>query len=203
MHGEIKIGLAPTGGAGRYLTIAGDGTVDVSAVRIEDVALGLSRQPRFAGQTPRPYSVALHSVILADWVYRVLGPFGATLALVALLHDAPEALGVSDINRFVKLEYAPAVRDLEARVEAALAEKFGVARTPVADRLVKAYDRALGAAESNYFGWPVPVGADLAQFNPPDLGARIGAESSAEWDYRDFLAAWHQYTELAWSPVVG
>lgn len=56
-----------------------------SAFRIEDIALSLSRQPRWGGQTKGYYSVAHHSVNCA------LVASGTEHELPALLHDAAEA----------------------------------------------------------------------------------------------------------------
>ena len=58
-------------------------------VCIEDIAHALSNICRFGGHTRRFYSVAEHSVRMADelWAGRGTG----MLSLAALLHDAPEA----------------------------------------------------------------------------------------------------------------
>lgn len=52
-------------------------------ISLEDVALGISRMPRYAGQTLQPYSVAQHSLLVAELCpeYR----------LYSLIHDAQEA----------------------------------------------------------------------------------------------------------------
>jgi uncharacterized protein len=54
------------------------------SICIEDIAVGLSREFRFANQTYEAYSVAQHSVLVGSLVPPVL-------ALEALLHDATEA----------------------------------------------------------------------------------------------------------------
>lgn len=62
---------------------------DAGSPSVEDIALGLSRMVRFAGQTQKWYCVLAHSFTVAELVeekYR----------LHALLHDAPEAI-VSDV----------------------------------------------------------------------------------------------------------
>ena len=58
-------------------------------VRIEDIAHGLACAARFAGQTHEPYSVAQHSVMIAE----ALGRDGADsqTQVFGLLHDASEA----------------------------------------------------------------------------------------------------------------
>lgn len=57
---------------------------DPDSFKIEDIALGLARQPRYAGQGKFFYSVAQHSVYVATQVLPDLRMHG-------LLHDAHEA----------------------------------------------------------------------------------------------------------------
>lgn len=58
-------------------------------VCIEDVAVHLSRLPRFAGATQQPWCVAAHSLHCASLAERQ--GFGPDAQLAALLHDAHEA----------------------------------------------------------------------------------------------------------------
>lgn len=186
MSDEIKIGLQ---GGARFMTIRADDDrleVDVSAVTIEDVALGLSRQPRFAGQTPFPYPVSRHCVILADWLGRDFEePRKRALQKVAMLHDSPEALGVSDINRFVKRRFAPEIKVLEDLVEAALFEKFHVLPTPGQIEIVREYDRRIGSLESRFFGWG-------------ELKTRGPTEPDFDWEFRDQRRAIDPFKEFLW-----
>lgn len=93
--------------------------VDVSEVKIRDIALGLARMSRFNGQYQQLhqfYSVAEHCV----WA-SYIAPVGHQLA--ALVHDAAEAL-IGDVTSPLKAmldEY----RAIESRVEEALQSKFG------------------------------------------------------------------------------
>lgn len=57
---------------------------DPEQISLDDIARGLSRAPRYAGQTEKPYTVIQHSLLVAH-----LAP--AEHRLHALLHDAPEA----------------------------------------------------------------------------------------------------------------
>lgn len=87
-------------------------------ILIEDIAHALSRICRFGGHVRDGiYSVASHSMLVAD-----LLPDGKKLA--GLLHDATEAyLGdiVSPLKRSL-----PDYRDVEDRLAAIIADKFGV-----------------------------------------------------------------------------
>lgn len=57
---------------------------DPAQISLDDLHLALGREPRYAGQTCRPYSVAQHSLLVAHLVPRAH-------RLHALLHDAAEA----------------------------------------------------------------------------------------------------------------
>lgn len=98
---------------------------DPSQIDIWDIALGLSRLPRFGGQTRVAYSVAQHSVLVADIVP---GEF----ALEALLHDAAEAY-CQDLSIPLK-NLLPDYCAMEANVLAVIMQRFGV-RSSIRSRL--------------------------------------------------------------------
>jgi len=87
---------------------------------IEDIAHALSMTCRFAGSTKFHYSVAQHSVLVADWLYAETGhPF---VALDGLMHDAAEAYLV-DMPSPIKA-LLPDYAALEDRVDKALRLAF-------------------------------------------------------------------------------
>ena len=89
----------------------------IDRVAIEDIAHGLAFQCRFNGQTCDFYSVAQHSLIVADLVpepYR----------LAALLHDAAEAY-LGDMVKLLKV-LMPEFSAVEDKVTALIAKAFGV-----------------------------------------------------------------------------
>lgn len=94
----------------------------VGDICIEDIAHGLSRVCRFAGQCAGFMSVAEHSVAVA----RIVMTTDPDHALEALLHDASEAY-LGDMPRPIKHlpEMAP-YREAEERAERAIAQKFGL-----------------------------------------------------------------------------
>lgn len=57
---------------------------DAAQIHLDDIARGLARHARYTGQTVRPYTVAMHSLLVAELVPH-------EHRLHALLHDAPEA----------------------------------------------------------------------------------------------------------------
>ena len=92
-----------------------DGIID--AIRIEDIAHGLAYQCRFNGQTNQFYSVAQHSLMVADLVppaYR----------RAALLHDAAEAY-LGDMVKPLKA-LIPAFGEIEDRVTQLIASHFNI-----------------------------------------------------------------------------
>jgi len=88
-------------------------------IHLEDVALGLSAQPRFAGQTLYPYSVAQHCLL----VHRLYP------SIYSLLHDAQEAF-LGDITTPAKEAMralgSKAYDELESRLYKAICQSVGV-----------------------------------------------------------------------------
>lgn len=119
----------------------------------EDVAHGLSMLCRFGGHCRMFYSVAEHSVRVA----RVVAAMAATQHLVddaarilkraALLHDGSEAY-LLDIPRPVK--HDPMLKgyvELEARWQACVNQRFGLAIDAHRDRGIKQADNILLSTE--------------------------------------------------------
>jgi 5'-deoxynucleotidase YfbR-like HD superfamily hydrolase len=89
-----------------------------------DIAHALALTCRFGGHLPRHYSVAQHSIYVAQ----VAGIIGSTLYLEGLLHDAAEAY-IGDVITPVKA-LCPQFHELEKRIQAAVRERFGLPETP-------------------------------------------------------------------------
>lgn len=93
--------------------------IDVSKVKVRDIALGLARMSRFNGQYSQLkhfYSVAEHCVFAS-----YLAPIGHQLA--ALVHDAAEAI-IGDVTSPLK-KMLPDYKAFEMRFEDALRAHFG------------------------------------------------------------------------------
>lgn len=107
-------------------------------VDLGDIAWGLARACRFAGQTPRHYSVAEHSLLVASLV-------PMHLQLHGLLHDAAEAyIGdlIRPVKRFLRA-HTSAFDELEARVQETILARFSLAALAPADaQVVKTADVA-------------------------------------------------------------
>lgn len=87
-----------------------------SNVTIDDIAHALSHVCRFAGHVRHFYSVAQHAVNASYLV-------PAEHAYAALMHDTAEAF-TNDLPTPLKIAF-PVFKELEVRIETAMAEKFG------------------------------------------------------------------------------
>ena len=91
---------------------------DPEQITIEDIAAGLSNVCRFNGQLVRWYSVAEHSIHVAELVPN-------EYKLAALLHDATEAY-ICDVPTPLKWMLGEAYSAVEKRLAATIGQKFGV-----------------------------------------------------------------------------
>lgn len=100
-------------------------------VRLADIAHALAHTCRYAGHCGPFYSVAEHSVHVAERVERRAWSLGLPeaqvyeLARAALLHDAAEAY-IGDFPSPLKRHLGAPVRELEARIMTAVDARFGV-----------------------------------------------------------------------------
>lgn len=85
---------------------------DPDSFKIEDIALGLARQPRYAGQGKFFYSVGQHSVYAATQV-------SPDNRIHALLHDAPEAY-MGDVPGPLKAIIGYQFKEIEYRMYKAI-----------------------------------------------------------------------------------
>ena len=114
---------------------------DPRQVHIDDIAHALSNICRFNGHSIAHYSVAQHSVLLADQ----LATDGASIEVQrwALLHDAAEAY-CGDIVRPLKA-LLPGFAEIEGRIMNAICVRFGMDVNMPA--IVKEYDDRILADE--------------------------------------------------------
>jgi len=130
-------------------------------IDIRDIAHSLSLLCRYNGHAKHMYSVAEHSVLLA-----VAAPEGYRRE--ALLHDAAEYL-LGDVPRPLKVlpEFA-FFREAEAKVEALIFAKFGVASTDISRAAVAALDHRILANEARALLGP-PVDNWTAGIEPLEV----------------------------------
>lgn len=122
------------------------------AIVLGDIAHALALTARFGGHTTKPYSVAQHSVLVAD----IVKDTHPQLALAALLHDATEAY-LGDLIRPLKL-VLPAYSKLEDEWAKVIGEAFGVRLHPL-HRAIKEADVIALATERrdlfpHHIDWP-------------------------------------------------
>ena len=126
-----------------------------SDIYIEDIAHGLSNICRYVGQCKTFYSVAEHSVRMAE----ILIKRGmSSRALLALLHDSPEAY-VNDLNTTVK-KLLPVYVKVEADLLNTILDTYHVRRddTLMDREIVKDLDTMIRTPEvlslfSAHEGW--------------------------------------------------
>ena len=169
-----------------------------SEFTLQDIAHGLGRVCRFAGQTNRFYSVAEHC-------FHVARNVPLEHARAALVHDASEAF-IGDVRRPLEA-LLPAYREIEARIEDAIASRFlsGFERSFVASEFpadplkaapIKAVDNAMCVLEArelmpNVPGYwsSIPVDPDAwDQVRRTRLNCDRPEFATAAW-----LRAWSRY----------
>ena len=148
-------------------------------VRLDDIIHSLSLMNRFNGAALFPYSVAQHSLHVAE----LLPP---ELRLEGLLHDAAEAY-IGDMVSPLK-QVMPEYKAVEARISAVVAEVFGLAYPE--PRLVKQADLAVLAAEReqvlglSYGPWfkdlPGPASISIRPCDWLQVKARFGEALQTE-----------------------
>ncbi|MBD0328602.1 MAG: hypothetical protein ICV64_00640 [Thermoleophilia bacterium] len=151
---------------------------------MRDGAHALAHQCRFGGHCRVLYTVAQHSGAVADLVGEAGG--SPDDALWGLLHDAPEAY-LGDLPHPLKhrSRLGEEYRDVEARLQAAVAERFRLPPQP--PPLVKELDRRLLATErrslvGEAWEWPELRGvAPLAYAIHPWEPARARSEFLARY----------------------
>jgi 5'-deoxynucleotidase YfbR-like HD superfamily hydrolase len=141
-------------------------TMVADQVDIIDIATALSRQCRYNGHVGGFYTVARHSLWVADRLRDM--EFGPKAQMQGLLHDAAEAY-LGDMIRPLKHgELGEGYMVVEARLEEQIAQRFGLV-----------------------YPWPTYVGiADTWVLMERELGgeqARWTWHSTPEQDFIDFI----------------
>lgn len=161
----------------------------IETIRIEDIAHALSNQCRFSGHTRTHYSVAEHSVRVANLVESWGHP--TEVFLWALLHDASEAYLV-DLPTPLKQDpvLGPAYQKAEKRLMRAICRAFDLPlREPDA---VKMADAVLLATEVESLMYGRPSHWDGLVAKP--LPDRIVPWGHAEAE-REFLERFYELTK--------
>lgn len=126
-------------------------------IDIDDIAAALSKVCRFAGHLPVFYSVAQHAVNTSFIVPE-------RFAFTALMHDTSEAF-TNDIPTPLKIAL-PVFKELELKIEAAMAEQFG-------------------------FEFPLPAEVKLADLQMLQLEKLHLKEDHSEWTVLEGIESAH------------
>ena len=122
VHYPPEAGPTITTASGKVISLLAP---EPESMDIEDIALALSRIPRWNGHTSQFYSVAQHSVWVSEWVCTLSDiPESPKLALAGLLHDAAEAY-LGDITSPLKSLF-PMILGTEGKIMRAICERFGL-----------------------------------------------------------------------------
>jgi 5'-deoxynucleotidase YfbR-like HD superfamily hydrolase len=157
--------------SGRRLDILNPSPLDVE---IEDIAHGLARVARWNGQTRGGmiFSVAQHSVLVAEIFGRLDPAAPARWRLHALLHDAPEYV-IGDMISPFKSALGGVYAEVEERLARAISQRFSLNPDPPAAlaRLTKRADRISAFFEATlYAGFETAEARRL--FGAPEVDPR-------------------------------
>ena len=140
---------------------------------LRDIAHALSMQCRYNGFVSEFYSVAQHSIHVAQCVQERFGITDLKVLRTALLHDAAEAY-MGDMVRPLKMKDT-FFREVEHSMEAVITEAFDLCWPHPPE--IKRADWALLAAERR-----------VLKVTPP----QPWVEREEPWPVLDTLGAWHQ-----------
>jgi uncharacterized protein len=134
--------------SGRRLNLLEPSPLDIE---IEDIALGLSRNTRWNGQTlgGHAWSVAQHSDLVVEIVRQLKPRASARLLMAAKLHDASEYV-THDLITPLKAVVGDVFKEVEARLTRAIFVRFGLpgALSPEDKKLIKRADHIAAATEA-------------------------------------------------------
>lgn len=177
-------------------------TEDIDA---RDIAHALAMQCRFTGHTRFHYSVAQHTVLMIRCLTRRWpnpGPHShqwdldglgdgplPKLARAVALHDASEAY-LCDIARPVKhSDHMDGYRDAEARLDDAIALRFGVLQDPEIDKRIRQLDGRMLVREAYALIGGTLEGWGITRFGEPaDVVIEPWTPSQAEHAMLDAFA---------------
>ncbi|MFN8831665.1 MAG: YfbR-like 5'-deoxynucleotidase [Labrys sp. (in: a-proteobacteria)] len=163
--------------SGRRLDLLDPSPLDVE---IEDIAHGLARVARWNGQTRGAsiFSVAQHSLLVADLV-DALDPAATTeVRLMALLHDAPEYV-IGDMISPFKAVIGESYKAVETRLLAAIHRRFGLPpeQPPAVRRLIKRADGIAAYLEATRLAGFSLAEAERTFGRPAAMPAGFGDET--------------------------
>lgn len=163
--------------------------IESNIIDIEDIAHSLSMQCRYGGHCSEFYSVANHSLAMADHYINTykLNPENITLNDIIiikqmLVHDAGEAY-LTDLMRPIKKQM-PEYVEIEKRIDAHIFSYLGLGEKL---DIVKDYDNSILADEMIAL-----FGESYVDFEP--LGIEIKPDPRTSEVKQTFIFAWNSLT---------
>ena len=166
------------------------GRANAVDVNLTDVAHHLALINRFCGATTRPYSVAEHSLLVAEICERDFGMTDPSGLLAALMHDAHEAY-FGDISTPVKHHLGEEARVLEWSLERAVQDRYGLRTPNVGYRdLIRRADLMALATERRDLMNPNPTPWAVLQGIDPVSWIDLRQRDGMDWtDWREAFKA--------------
>ena len=111
-------------------------------ISVEDIAHHLSQINRYNGATRYPYSVAQHSVLMANYALR--SGYDPRYVLAVLMHDAAEAY-LQDLitpikRRCINSTYETCTQTIDKAIRGFLVDCFGMVLPADADAIIHSLD---------------------------------------------------------------
>jgi hypothetical protein len=184
---------------------------DPDSVDIRDIAVHLSRIPRFVGATRFPYSVAQHSVHVMQ-ICKDASPRDYIAHLWGLLHDAHEAY-IGDLStpfqdaiRLALPRFTPdPIEEIKNNIDRVIAKHFGIDWSDIeaVKPFIKRADMIALSTEKVQLMEPCEWQLELPEPCAVEL-LHVGA-GNAEWVFRknfeDCLAAYQRSRPAVKAPV--
>ena len=167
----------------------------VEQIHLDDICVALERLPRFNGHTTHPWSVAAHSLCVADALELTGALPEPAERLAALLHDAHEAYTGDIISPMQAAIDRTEIRAIQAGLQQAIHQRFGLPASLPHNTIVaiKQADLAMLAREKDsLMAAPPRPWIDL----PPPAAVNVfapGWMAPGTWRQRfiDLMCAWH------------
>lgn len=155
--------------------------LDAETIHLDDIAHHLAQLNRYTGACSRPYSVAEHSLLVAEILERERAIRSPAVLMAALLHDAHEAY-CADISSPMKQVLGDGWRTTEHRIAHSVRARFGVLSASAAAReLIEWADLTALATERAQLLPPCGPEWPASRSHPPIGWVRLADRDGMTW----------------------
>lgn len=161
-------------------------------IKLDDIVVALSKLNRWTGHTASFYSVAEHSIVVAQLVLQMIpaGEDAIPYVRAALMHDAHEAY-CGDISSPLKT-LLPQIKGIQRKLQITIDSVFGLMPTPhvviQADLMALTLEREqlMGPSQRNW-GWesPKPIANIDLECMTPGLAAMAFRQWLRDYGIKD------------------